>query len=56
MIQFLPNAQFHLTPNIHFSLVYVMLGNKNGSNKVAGFTASQKHAYCLIKVMIGAWK
>jgi len=25
LIQFLPQAQFHLTPKIHFSLVYVML-------------------------------
>ena len=25
LTQSLPNAQFHLTPKIHFSLVYVML-------------------------------
>jgi hypothetical protein len=30
----------------------MLLNNKNGTNKLAGFTASQKHAYCLIKVAI----
>jgi hypothetical protein len=42
LIQFLPTAHFHLTPKIHFSLVYVILwNNKNDHNKLAGFTARQ---------------